>query len=260
MAGSMWSKEAVSVLIDEYQKHPCMYVAKSPLYHNRKARRDAENKIADVVSEIRPNTNPNEVKAKINGLRTQFTNERNKYMKSCHSGMGLDDTYKPSFAWYERMQFLADHVSARNRKSNLDSSLNEDMQGDHYINEETKEETAGTTGLFIDDVLCVYEGEEEANIPGPGTASNVRLHADTANESGESSKKKRKKTCPEDVVLASAATVLQSFSCKKEEDDDDFARFISSSVRKIRNKTLRLQTKHDILKIIMEAEIKDNCE
>ncbi|XP_068082951.1 uncharacterized protein [Anabrus simplex] len=179
-------------------------------------------------------------------------------MKSFHSGMGLVDTYKPSFAWYERLLFLVDHVSARNSKSNLDSSINEDMQGNHYINEDTKEETADTSDLFIDDVLSVYEGEEKANKQGPSTASNVRLHVDTANESGESSKKRRKKTSPEDEVLASAATALQSFTSKKDEDDDDFARFISSSVRKIRNKTLQLQTKHEILKVIMEAEIKDN--
>ncbi|XP_066997975.2 uncharacterized protein [Anabrus simplex] len=45
---------------------------------------------------------------------------RIKVMKCLHSGMGGNEVYKPTFAWYDRMLFLIPHIASKSSKSNLD--------------------------------------------------------------------------------------------------------------------------------------------
>ncbi|GLV44579.1 hypothetical protein CBL_13489 [Carabus blaptoides fortunei] len=60
----------------------------------------------------------NEVKAKINALRSRFTTELLK-IREKPSESGTDDVYKTSFDFFEKMLFLADHVQARKGTCNI---------------------------------------------------------------------------------------------------------------------------------------------
>lgn len=86
----VWSSEHVSTLIEEYQKYPCLYAIKHPLYHNRNARVNALTKICEVLCEVRPKTTVEEIKVKFSSLRTTFLSEKRKMEKAIKSGAGVD--------------------------------------------------------------------------------------------------------------------------------------------------------------------------
>ncbi|KAK4886224.1 hypothetical protein RN001_002495 [Aquatica leii] len=54
-----WPREQCEVLIDEYQKHPCLYIVKMPLYKNKHARESALNAIQGAVRHLKPTVSIN---------------------------------------------------------------------------------------------------------------------------------------------------------------------------------------------------------
>jgi hypothetical protein len=89
-----WNYEQTSFLITLYEQNPMLYMLKHRKYHNKTARREALQVIVEKLSNsVRPNTTGEfftdnnlikytfflliveEVKAKINNLRTQFCRE-----------------------------------------------------------------------------------------------------------------------------------------------------------------------------------------
>ncbi|GLV33310.1 hypothetical protein CBL_12078 [Carabus blaptoides fortunei] len=67
------------------------------------------------VNKLRPvkaDVTVNEVKAKINALRSRFSSELLKTMNK-PSGSEMEDILKISFFYFEKILFLSDHVQAR---------------------------------------------------------------------------------------------------------------------------------------------------
>lgn len=60
-----------------------------------------------------------DIKKKINSVRTQFFSELNKVKKSIVSGAGADDIYVPTLWCYEQLSFLNDSNETRESESNL---------------------------------------------------------------------------------------------------------------------------------------------
>lgn len=88
-----WNKQEVSLLIEQYQKHPCLYATKNPVYKNKHARLDALNKIQRALEEVKPGITINEIKLKFNALKSTFLVEHRKQEASRHSGAGDDRVY-----------------------------------------------------------------------------------------------------------------------------------------------------------------------
>ncbi|XP_067001396.2 uncharacterized protein [Anabrus simplex] len=250
-----WTKEAVEILIEEYMKHTCLYAVKSPLYHNRNARRDAEAKIARALCEVRPNTDSSEVKSKINGLRTQFNNKRNKVNK-LKSGMSSDDVYRPSFMWYDRLLFLTDHIMPRSSRSNLDmSQLSEDG-----FTESTILNFEGSSMMAMDDIALDDDGVlvdlvQESDTVTPASSTKSVMNQPPQKEG--TSIRKRKKVSPEDQVLASASQVLASMSASAVDSEEAFANYIACELHQIKNKRVKILTKQKIQNLLTEALLEE---
>ena len=86
-----WSKQEVSLLIEEYQKHTCLYNAKHVMYKNKHTRTQAMELITMSMQELRPGVTTHVIKTKLNGLRNTFFTERKKYLGSVKSGAGGDE-------------------------------------------------------------------------------------------------------------------------------------------------------------------------
>lgn len=65
-----------------------------------------------------------DVRRKINSLRTQFFAEHNKISKSKVSGSGTDDIYISTLWCYDLLSFLNDSTQTRQSQSNLDDQTN----------------------------------------------------------------------------------------------------------------------------------------
>ncbi|KAK4881200.1 hypothetical protein RN001_004519 [Aquatica leii] len=112
-----WTRPQITALIDLYRDRDVLYKIKSSLYHNKSARVQALNQIVGGLQEIRPGTTINDVKIKINSLRTQFNKEIGK-LRSQPSGSGAT-LVKISMWCFEDLLFLQDQSIVRESFTNL---------------------------------------------------------------------------------------------------------------------------------------------
>ncbi|XP_044749767.1 uncharacterized protein LOC123310365 [Coccinella septempunctata] len=108
-----WSRDQVSLLIEEYHKYPCLYAVKSPMYKNEHARNTAIEAIEASLKTLRPSVTSQEIKSKFQALKTNFLNEHRKHVQSMKSGAGQDEIYIPSLWYFNSMKFIVDHVDVR---------------------------------------------------------------------------------------------------------------------------------------------------
>lgn len=66
--------------------------------------------MTNLLKICRRNITEEEVKKKINILRTSFKRENNKVKKSMLSGSGTDDLYVPTLWYYKELEFLQDQM------------------------------------------------------------------------------------------------------------------------------------------------------
>lgn len=73
-----WSAVTTKTLINAYRDHELLYNPKHPHYKSRRRRMYAYKCIADKISTIREGCTIENLKRKINGLRSQYLAERTK--------------------------------------------------------------------------------------------------------------------------------------------------------------------------------------
>ena len=105
-----WSRNAIEILIDEYQKHPCLWDAKSKYYLDRNARIDACKNICSVLTSIYPHIafDVDKIKKKIHTMRSQHRVVKNKVDASMKPGSGFDSVHKPRLWFFDKFHFLND--------------------------------------------------------------------------------------------------------------------------------------------------------
>lgn len=114
-----WTQKAVEILIEEYRARPILYNTKDPLYHNRVKKELAYQGIVDALSGYYADCTIDVVKKKINGLRSHFSREVDKMKTNNKSGSGTSDLYTPSVWWFQKMQFIKDHLDPRVSTSSM---------------------------------------------------------------------------------------------------------------------------------------------
>ncbi|XP_014367364.2 uncharacterized protein LOC106717918 [Papilio machaon] len=97
-------REFTSYFISIYRELPTLWNTKSRDYTDKHKRKIALTKMTNLLKMIRPNITENDVKKKINILRTSYKREENKIIKSMASGS--QDSYVPSLWYYNHLQFL----------------------------------------------------------------------------------------------------------------------------------------------------------
>ena len=103
---SVWSQVAVDILIEEYRFRRELYDVKDANYHNQIKKELAYQGIVEKLSSYRPDCTVDDVKKKINGLRSSYSQETEKMRSTKKSGAGTDDQYTPTVWWFKKLHFL----------------------------------------------------------------------------------------------------------------------------------------------------------
>eukprot|EP00112_Aurelia_sp_Birch-Aquarium-sp1_P025869 Seg8859.2 transcript_id=Seg8859.2/GoldUCD/mRNA.D3Y31 product="hypothetical protein" protein_id=Seg8859.2/GoldUCD/D3Y31 len=111
-----WSNEDTALLIDMLEERPCLWDTGSKDYHSRNKRAKAIEDIQDTIG-----IPPTEIKLKITSLRGQLGRELAKVSKT-KSGQSVDDCYKSTWIFWERLQFLRPVMQPGNSRDSMQSS------------------------------------------------------------------------------------------------------------------------------------------
>ncbi|XP_063222863.1 uncharacterized protein LOC134531168 [Bacillus rossius redtenbacheri] len=276
-----WCVEHVECLIENYEKYPCLYNVKSPIYHNKHARNEALAAIASAVSELRPGTSVDEVKNKFAKLRSHFVAEFSKKKTSEKSGTGTDEIYEPNFWYYKKLFFLINHIVPRKGvetklKVAPASRVWEPLvvyDEDQSLSEAPNESQDSTTSNQAISLSCQSRAHIAEGQPGPsaelcktmeqppvtghtGTSASLDSVACTP----KSHKKQKISTPSEDGYTAVLNSVVDEL--KKEPPrltvNERFGQWLGCALDSIKDRGVCMAAKHDIMRIIMGAELDDS--
>lgn len=111
-----WGDEKTINFVINYRNHECLWNARSSLYRNNIARKNAYEDLLSTIDE--PNFTLKMLKSKIKNLRSVYHTELKKIESSKKSGAGASSIYKPTICWFEEIHsFLKDSNEYRPAKS-----------------------------------------------------------------------------------------------------------------------------------------------
>jgi len=112
--------------ISKYKDLKCLWNIQCKDYSNRDKKKDAYSELLVVYKLIKPEASIDDVKKKINTLRSNFRKELKKIHDSKRSGAGADDIYQPSSWLFEELSFLADLEKPVDSISSINYDTNND--------------------------------------------------------------------------------------------------------------------------------------
>jgi len=116
-------KEFLLQFISIYRDMPMLWRIKSKEYMDKHKRINAIKKLTELLKVSRRNITEEDVKKKINILRTTFKRENNKVKKSMVSGSGTDEVYVPSLWYYKELEFLQDQMEEESGISSITEQM-----------------------------------------------------------------------------------------------------------------------------------------
>ncbi|XP_049961108.1 uncharacterized protein LOC126481413 [Schistocerca serialis cubense] len=120
-----WCVASTTKLIELYEADEALYNVRHPEYKNRLRRLESYKNIAEIISrDIRPGCTAEDIKRKINGLRTSYSYEKAKMNKS-KSGASAQAVYTPQVYWFQMLKFLDQSTEADESMCNLESTDSE---------------------------------------------------------------------------------------------------------------------------------------
>lgn len=112
--------------VSKYKDLKCLWDIRCKDYSNRDKKKDAYSELLVVYKLIKPEVSIDDVKKKINTLRSNFRKELKKIHDSKRSGAGADDIYQPSSWLLEELAFLADLEKPVDSISSINDDTNND--------------------------------------------------------------------------------------------------------------------------------------
>lgn len=111
-------RELLQKFIEIYETLPELWDASNSSYMNKVKRNLALDKLLNVYIKIKPGAKREDVRKKINTLRSNYRKEVKKILSSKRSGAGLDEVYNPSSWVFHALSFL--------RKTEVPANLSSD--------------------------------------------------------------------------------------------------------------------------------------
>ncbi|XP_049769338.1 uncharacterized protein LOC126108130 isoform X1 [Schistocerca cancellata] len=126
MAGKYnWCVASTTKLIEMYEANEMLYNVRHPDYKNRLQRLESYKNIAEIISrDIQPGCTAEDIKKKINGLRTSYSYEKAKMHKS-KSGASALAAYTPQVYWFHMLKFLDQATEVDESVCNIESTKSE---------------------------------------------------------------------------------------------------------------------------------------
>ena len=103
-----WTRSSTVIFIDNIKLHPCLWRVTIKEYKDRDARHAALEKILRVMAHTVENLTIDDLKKKINTLRSQFSREYRLVENSKKSDSDIN-FYMPKLWCYNRLTFLKEH-------------------------------------------------------------------------------------------------------------------------------------------------------
>ncbi|KAK9873635.1 hypothetical protein WA026_023420 [Henosepilachna vigintioctopunctata] len=230
-----WSKDQVIILIEEYQKHECLYAVKSKLFKNRHARQKALEEIQSILKKIRPEVNISEIKSKFQALKSNFITEYKKYTDSQRSGMATEDIYTPTIWYFNYFFFLLDHIEARNSFDLIAESNQSCNLLDETVNTED----------CIENVEQEFVTKKKKKI--------VDLKNEQVNQQNDKIVQMAFRAL-ENISKSLSGTEDKDGSNKNIRDEDEtLASYLVSRLKQIKRRDIRLQVEEKLIIMIFEG-------
>lgn len=118
-------KEFILKFIEVYQCLPALWNVKLEAYFNRDEKAKQYEILLEVYKEQYPNATVEDVKKRINVLRTSFRREKQRLAELSKSGAGYADSLEPNLFYYNEMLFLSDIDNPCSSKSTTESKVSE---------------------------------------------------------------------------------------------------------------------------------------
>ncbi|CAK1600119.1 unnamed protein product [Parnassius mnemosyne] len=96
----------LSIFIKTWETYPELWNTCCESYRDKVRKNNALDKLLDIYKKMKPNSTREDLKKKLNALRTNFRKELKKIHKSKSSGKGTDEVYVPSAWTYYELLFL----------------------------------------------------------------------------------------------------------------------------------------------------------
>ncbi|GLV43453.1 uncharacterized protein CBL_03995 [Carabus blaptoides fortunei] len=246
-----WGRQSIISLIDLYKENSVLYDYKHPAYHNKNSRREALDSISRELSlGLRPGTIPDDVKAKLANLRTQFTAEQHKiatYEKHDHQD---SETYKPTLWWYDRMMFLKDYIVPR--KLSINESLSSSSS-----NVRVKEEIFEIGENDIKCELLPSNTREEMDESNESRTPQYRIEKNTEQIFGDFVSNSVVQITDLQTRNKLKVQIMRAISDAQTEDDQNFGNYVTSSLLKIQSTNIKANAKSQITQILCDAQMED---
>ena len=127
----VWLEKEVILLLELYQRFPILWHIHSSDIKKRNIRNIYIRKIQEGLSSSIPTITVEEIKEKLHRLRTQYQRQRKKIKSTSKKGEGLNDMYKSTFLFYEKMTFLdANEMQPTVSTLNEENILKENAQSE----------------------------------------------------------------------------------------------------------------------------------
>lgn len=99
-------KQLLIEFIELYETLPEVWDSRRKDYMSKSKRHSALEKLLECYKKIKPNATREDVRKKINSLRTNYRKELKKIISSKRSGAGTEEVYKPTSWIFYALQFL----------------------------------------------------------------------------------------------------------------------------------------------------------
>lgn len=119
---SQSEREILEHFIDTYRQLPELWNTTSNDYSNRDKKKEGYIKLLNIYKKVKKDAKIEDVKKKINSLRTNFRKELKKIKDSQRTGSATTDVYEPSSWLFFHLQFLKDVETPDKSRSTINET------------------------------------------------------------------------------------------------------------------------------------------
>ncbi|XP_049799497.1 uncharacterized protein LOC126234793 [Schistocerca nitens] len=232
-----WCLPSTTKLIEMYKADEALYNVRHPEYKNKLRRLESYKNIAEVISrEIRPGCTAEDIKMKINGLRSSYSHEKAKMLES-KSGASAQAVCTSQVYWFHLLKFLDKAIEADESVSNVEGESGSELG------------TPSSEEMFGHEMQAQYSSQEETDV----ACSEPQHH--------EQPPTKRRKVTTNVIVEATKMLKVVADMCKnksqpvREDRYSAFATHITAELRKMENvggKAFATDTMQGLIQCLMD--------
>ena len=136
----IWKDDMIFFLINVWKQESVLFNTKDPSYSDKRTRGAAMERIYNCMLEKGYNPMPTkeDLHDKMNDLRVYFNVQKNKVESSKGSGGATSPMFKPTWKFYDELEFLRDMVNPRKTFSNIGEDEDLLMESKRFATERSK--------------------------------------------------------------------------------------------------------------------------